>query len=64
MIDLEKKDLKNKQVKLMEKRERLEALQTQRSNNLECYQCLEREMQALDEEADRIEWILQNGDKT
>lgn len=61
MNDSEKKDLKDKQIKLMEKRERLEALQTQRSNKLECFHCLERRMQALDEEADIIRWKLEGG---
>lgn len=61
MNDSEKKDLKDKQIKLMEERDELEALQTQRNNNLECYQCLEREMQALDEETDKIRWKLEGG---
>lgn len=61
MNDSEKKNLKDKQIKLMEKREQLEALQTQRNNNLECFHCLERRMQALDEEADEIRRRLEGG---
>lgn len=64
MTDLERREFISKQHKFMKEREQLEALQTQRSNKLECFHCLEMRMQALDEEADRIEWILQNGDKT
>ncbi len=44
----------------MRKRGQLEGLQTQRNDRLECVRRIEREMQALDEAADRICWILEN----
>lgn len=62
MTDLEKRVFKSMQSRLMEKRNQLEALQTKRSNKLECFHCLERRMQALDEEADEIRRRLE-GDR-
>lgn len=64
MIDEIRKNLRDKQTKLMEDRKQLEAIQTQRNNKLECFYCLEKRMQDLDEEADRIEWILQREGET
>lgn len=61
MTDLEKRVFKSMQSRLMEKRNQLEALQTQRNNKLECFYCLERRMQALDEETDKIRWKLEGG---
>lgn len=64
MTDLEKRVFKSIQSRLMEKRNQLETLQTQRNNKLECFHCLEMRMQALDEEADRIRWKLEGDGKT
>lgn len=61
MSDLERTKLKEEQHKLMQMRDQLEAIQTQRSHNLECYSCLERKMQSLDEKADKIRWELEGG---
>lgn len=62
MTDLERREFISKQYEFMKEREQLEALQTQRNNKLECFYCLERRMQALDEEADEIRRRLE-GDK-
>lgn len=60
MVDRKIEELKIEQHKPMQKYEQLEALQAQRSNKSEFFHCLEKEIQALDEEADRIRWILEN----
>ena len=60
MNNLKKKSLKGEYCGFMRKRGQLEGLQTQRNDRLECVRRIEREMQALDEAADRICWILEN----
>lgn len=51
--------LKKQQKELMRKRDILERLQTEHSNDMYFYRYMQREMDALDEKAEHIRGILE-----
>lgn len=51
--------LKKQQKALMQKREIYERLQTEHNTNEYCYRYIQRKMDALDEQAERIRGILE-----